>query len=101
GLATIRGCTSTSESDQETAPLAISTDLTSTCCCVSETRHVLRRPVESTTQCRRSRFRIAGPKTAVEQFKDKSANAPSSADRDGGGRCSDRRAASISPPLLP
>ena len=35
GLATIRGCTSTSERDQETALLAISTDLTSTCCCVS------------------------------------------------------------------
>jgi hypothetical protein len=35
GLATIRGCASTSERDQETAPLAISTDLTSACCCVS------------------------------------------------------------------
>jgi hypothetical protein len=35
GLATIRGCKSTSERDQETALLAISTDLTSTCCCVS------------------------------------------------------------------
>jgi hypothetical protein len=37
GLATIRGRSSTSEGDQETALLAISTDLTSTCCCVSET----------------------------------------------------------------
>ena len=35
GLATVRGCTSTSASDQETALLAISIDLTSTCCCVS------------------------------------------------------------------
>jgi hypothetical protein len=35
GLATIRGCYTTSERDQETARLAISTDLTSTCCCVS------------------------------------------------------------------
>ena len=35
GFATIRGCTSTSERDQETAQLAISTDLTSTCRCVS------------------------------------------------------------------
>jgi len=42
GLATIRGCTSTSESDQETALLAISTDLTSTCRCASETWHMLR-----------------------------------------------------------
>jgi hypothetical protein len=35
GLATIRGCTSTSERDQEPELLAIGTDLTRTCCCVS------------------------------------------------------------------
>ena len=35
GLATIRGHVSANEKDQETALLAISTDLTSTCCCVS------------------------------------------------------------------
>ena len=45
--ATIRDRTSTSEQAQETALLAISTDVTSTCCCVSQTWHVLRRPVES------------------------------------------------------
>ena len=32
GLATIRGCPSTSEKGQETAPLAISADFTGTCC---------------------------------------------------------------------
>ena len=32
-LGTIRGCASTSENGQGTALLAISTDLTSTCCC--------------------------------------------------------------------
>jgi hypothetical protein len=37
GLAAIRRCTSASESDQGTALLAISTDLTSTCYCVAET----------------------------------------------------------------
>jgi hypothetical protein len=37
GLAAIRCCTSTSESDQGAALLAISTDLTSTCYCVAET----------------------------------------------------------------
>jgi hypothetical protein len=35
GLATIRDRTSTSERAQQTALLAISTDVTSTCCCVS------------------------------------------------------------------